>query len=1432
MAVKVSDGVFLSWRITGQEWYDVQYNVYRNGTKLNASPLDVSNYTDKSGALASTYTVKSVLNGVEGDACPAVSVLSNSYLEIPMRAITHKGKDISHLFSLNDATVADLDGDGQMEVIIKRINSDFSVANDSAFTFFEAYKLNGTFMWAINCGPNMVSSSHVETNIFAFDLDGDGKAELVMRTADGAIDGEGDVIGSASLNYRSYVNQTANMQYMTQGAEYLCLLDGETGGLLDKVDYIARGKASDWGDDYGHRSNKFFFGAPYLDGRKPSLLTTRGIYTRIVMRAYDVVNKKFVTRWAEDFDTNNSKWSAYAYQGNHNYTIADVDGDGRDEVVYGSMVVDDDGNGLYSTGYGHGDAIHVGDFDPYHKGIEIFTCLENSPHWGAAFRDGATGEAFIKYVHGSDCGRCNAGKVTDDFLGAQLWAGGNMWSATTRERVGNSGGSENFILYWDGDLLQETFDYSSLGDVTSKGYGTPAIFKYGTSGPIRTFVGTATNNYTKGNPCMQVDIFGDWREELILRTDDDKALRIYTTTDPTEYRNYTLLHDYQYRQAIAWQMCGYNQPPHVSYFLGKAEGILLPPPPVMTNDRTEVGTQIDASGNGKHLLMANTAGGNVSLSATVTPTVMTISSPADYTIGGTGIFGGEMKLVKQGMGALTMSGNHSYTGVTELWDGVFNFEGTLAGPVWMNRFAEMNTTATFNGGLTMEYGAILRVAANNSKANLQTASLYMKRGSIAEIDIYSDDLSADIIKVSGDLKVDSAAVFRFIQHNKAGASVPAAGRYTIVEVGGNFIGELSKATIEGMPGVLCSLVFDAGKLYLEVTSLRAAAPVVWNGTEQNSIWDLATSPTFLLNGVGSSFVSDDNVSFTDDAANKNVTIAADVYPASVVINNTEEYLFDGTGKISGQASLTKQGTGQLTINNVNSYTGKTEINGGVVEVASLATSQKGGAFGALSSDPAQLVINNATLKVSASITNESALTVKGNDAIFDITGTLTQMGVIAGETLTKTGNGALVISAVNTHKKTILKAGTIRMLEEPNLHNGYLGDTLVIEGGTVDCLNNSYSYSSANWNIVVPKGKTGRINLDGRCDYKGALKGEGTLTIYSPYVRSDLSGNWSEFAGTVKATGGEFRLNNSYGMPLAILDLASGTNAYSEKITAFSLGNISGAGTLANGITWTVGSNNKAGTFDGVIAGNLVKVGTGNLTLKGESTSASTIDIKEGTLTINNSDKTNSATGVGELTIYNGATLTGKGTIANSRVVIKDGGTLVTGYLNSGTLSAKTGIVQEEGGVLQFRLNGNASVVSLDNVTGMNLKGTIKVTLKSSYTPALNDSYNLWTAKSVNSQSAPIFDLPELPAGLAWDTSQLVSRSGLLKVTDASGLNLTSWDELIRVTLITTDGVVLETSECRANEVDAYIAQLRLNSGIYLLKMDSERGSSVKKFLK
>lgn len=498
VAVNTEEGVFLSWRFLGADDENTAFNVYRDGKVITDKPVtDKTNYVDKEYTQGSKYYVEAVItdkNGniiqSEADISKEVSPLEQNYFDIPLskpEALTMPDKSTC-TYTPNDASVGDLDGDG--------------------------------------------------------------RAEMVCKTADGTVDGKGNVIGDGTVDYRSSAGR------ILEGPEYLTLFDGLTGEALDTIDYEPpRGNVRDWGDDYGNRVDRFLGAVAYLDGKKPSVIMCRGYYTRAVLAAYDVTDKKLVHRWT--FDSNEKGNEKYAGQGNHNLAVADVDWDGYDEIVYGQCVINEDGTGLVSTGMGHGDAIHVGDFLPEREGLEVWGCLEASG--GAMLWDGATGECILRIIASGDTGRAVAGNFIPGNNGSEFVssANDNVYDAHGNILTGWSSftkWSQNYAVYWDGDLEQETLDRNMID-------------KY-KAGRLFNAQGVSYNNGTKANTSLTADILGDWREEIIFPTTDGSSLRVFTTTDETDYRIFTLMHDIQYRCQVAAQNVAYNQGAYTSFFLG------------------------------------------------------------------------------------------------------------------------------------------------------------------------------------------------------------------------------------------------------------------------------------------------------------------------------------------------------------------------------------------------------------------------------------------------------------------------------------------------------------------------------------------------------------------------------------------------------------------------------------------------------------------------------------------------------------------------------------------------------------------------------------------------------------------------------------------------------------------------------------------------
>lgn len=574
IAIKTDNGIYIGWRLLGTDPADIVFHIYRNDKRITEYPIvNCTNYLDSSGNENCEYYITALLDNKEVEKTGKIKVWTKNYLTIPLNkpADSKTPDNKEYTYSANDASVGDIDGDGEYEIILKWDPSNSKDNAHSGYTgnvFLDAYKLSGQHCWRIDLGRNIRAGAHY-TQFLVYDFDGDGYAEVVCKTADGTIDGKGNIIGNKNADYRN------KMGFVLEGPEYLTIFSGKTGEALITVDYDPpRGKMEDWGDNEGNRVDRFLACVAYLDGVRPSFIMCRGYYEKTVLVAYNYRNGNIEKLWKFDSDTPGNE--LYAGQGNHSISVADIDNDGKDEIIYGSCAIDHDGKGIYSTRLGHGDAIHVGDLDPERQGFEVFQVHEVPSEKGIEIHKAETGEILWGIPSKTDIGRGLAADIDPRYPGCELWAsdhwkdgGFGLYSCKGEKISDNTPQSFNFAIWWDGDLLRELLDHDF--DMES-GIGIGKIdkwdFKEEKLVNLIRFHGTRSNNSTKGNPCLQADLFGDWREEVIWRTDDSKELRIYTTTDITSHRIFTLMHDPMYRLAIAWQNVCYNQPPHPSFFIG------------------------------------------------------------------------------------------------------------------------------------------------------------------------------------------------------------------------------------------------------------------------------------------------------------------------------------------------------------------------------------------------------------------------------------------------------------------------------------------------------------------------------------------------------------------------------------------------------------------------------------------------------------------------------------------------------------------------------------------------------------------------------------------------------------------------------------------------------------------------------------------------
>ncbi|MBN2063298.1 MAG: rhamnogalacturonan lyase [Sedimentisphaerales bacterium] len=563
VAISLPDGGnYISWRLLNTDSTEIAFDIYRGEEKLNSEPVKLTtDYKDHSGTIESRYRIEPV--GCSGSiSAENIRVWPEQYIEIPLSPPVCKvfpGQRA--IYRPGDASVGDLDGDGKYEIVLKweAITHDNSQKGYTSNTWLEGLELTGKSLWKIDLGINIRSGAHYNPFV-VFDLNLDGKAEIICKTGDGTTDGKGNIIGN-STDYRD------KNGYILAGPEYLTVFCGQTGEIIDTTEYVpARGDISYWGDRTGNRVDRYLAAAGWLGNDRPSAIMARGYYHgktgpgRTALTAWDLKNGKLVKRWS--FDTIDGSYDNYIGQGNHSMYVADVDGDGFDEITYGSCAVDHDGKGLYSTGLGHGDAGHLTDLDPDRPGLEFFMPHEEaSPGQipGIDFRDAQTGQVIwsVPVNKRRDIGRGLAGDIYAGSPGGECWSllDRNLYSCKG-EIIGESPATCNFLIWWDGDKTRELLDRNWIGK-----------YQPGEKGNIRRIF-TAEDctwvNGTKATPSLTADILGDWREELIIPRSDGLALRIYTTTIPADNRQTTLMHDPIYRLGIVWQNSGYNQPPHTS----------------------------------------------------------------------------------------------------------------------------------------------------------------------------------------------------------------------------------------------------------------------------------------------------------------------------------------------------------------------------------------------------------------------------------------------------------------------------------------------------------------------------------------------------------------------------------------------------------------------------------------------------------------------------------------------------------------------------------------------------------------------------------------------------------------------------------------------------------------------------------------------------
>ena len=1513
VAVSTGSGNFVSWRMMGEEYYDTQYNLYRDGTKV-ASNLTVTNYQDAGGSKTSTYQVEAVIRGQVQEKSTAAKTWANNYLAVPVKPVVNRsGKTIGNSvagnsggkdtttpgYTINDISLADVDGDGVCEFIMKRNNNQgnlLSASNKTDFNLYECYKIDGTRLWWIDLGPNLMAGADEQWDMIGYDWDEDGKAEMIMRGADNMIIhtamGKTINIGSMTAGFGS----SDRPEYMGVGKEYLLYINGETGEPYGwdgsenwtPMDYPLPqfeadepyGNSNIWGD-LGHRMQKHYFGAPYLDGRHASIFLGRGCYTRHKFCALDVnpQTHELTQRWRWNCYDPASPWFGNGF---HNFQIADVDMDGRDEIMFGSMTIDDTGYGLATTGLGHGDAQHCGDLDPYRWGLEQFTCQEGSQ--GNSYWNATTGQIYYRKSDGGDDGRSLAGNFTNDYPGGQGRSVSSGVIGLSSDKIINTNGDAmsgsyanlNMRIFWDGDLLDEIFNCKNGANRAGN------IFKWG-GAQIASFAGIG-NNWTKCNPSAQGDIIGDWREEVVLRDADNSKVYIYTTTTTTQYGIYTLWHDHQYRNAMAWQCIGYNQPPRPSFFLGELEKITVAPPPLILRGRTELQNGGTIGTTEDHLLISGYEDQTFTVADDANPYILTVNTPAWVQGSGSqqatastpkspartiinykttlqgGAFTGDTRLVKQGEGILVLPAvEEKHTGRTDVWNGTLQFDGIMkSSPVWLNRHTTLiSNGGQFLGGLQADYNATIYPGGQDNIGSLTVSTLTLGFGSRVVFDCSTQNgdaqvLSTDQLNVST-LVVDTrdwqfgpkykTPVFQFVN-----ADVLPAGSYELGSLE-TLDGKVDDILVEGISGKRFYLQHENGKLLLVLEDMRQPTTIVWNGTPGNNIWDLADTENFLADGQSAYAAQGDDIIFNDDATTGNVVVKGAVRPGSITFNNDVlAYTLSGDS-ILGGAAITKNGKAKVTINNEN-RTGWTTVNGGTLSVNALANIT-GITYGALGDVDQRVILNDGTtFQVTQPVITDQPFYVAGDVSIDVPSGlSLTYNKGLKGGTavVTKTGAGSLTLGTTNTFSKLIVKQGRVNSVALNNVDQ--LPVNVEFQGGTLWGANMEDTPGITNTsNFIVPSGKTGTFYGSFRGVYTGKLTGEGTFNVYTGGVRCYFDGDWSEFSGTIKAYK-ENRQNkksydpvwafrNSKGLPKATLNTQTDVHVSNEGKN-LTIGSVTGTGILDGSGTYTIGSNDKDFEAAFTSTSPIVKVGTGTMYVYNPGGLTKTVLVKDGLLSFDVPE--DKALFGGTLTLEENGAAIGSGLVSS---IILNSGTKLTprsplfedmfgGGIVTAVVKSSATMRFNEGSTLEIYILGANEYSSIEP-RFLNMNGTLKVVLGEDYQPKAGDTFTIWKASSTYT-GTPAFELPELPEGLYWVTSGMAAKEGVLSITDdaSQGIGLMAADTPVVCEVYTMSGIHVTTVNAVKGNAAATVRRMPLAAGTYVVKMHAaHRVETVKVVIK
>ncbi len=1435
VAVNNNGNVTVTWRRLAQEPENICYNVYVDGQKVNSVPLTNTNWRTS----ASTFPTgaKVTVTTVEGETESAQSVpfevksydMRNMFLNIVFPDYPLSPRDYATSF----VWPADLDGDGEMDYVVDRKST---VGISTRSHKVQAYHRDGTLLWTIDMGPNVAIDQGQDDMVLAYDIDCDGRAEVIIKSSDGTRfwDATNNTWGTYVFGKTTGdTDGDGIIDYSTQNRRnppfYVSIVDGMTGAekvtaeldyakVRDGVDQYGRDNRQDYKGDndwleYGSLCGQFAI--CYFDGIHPSL----GIEVKDRLESngsHHYYLFEFAFDWTSGTANNwhhKSSFSAYGRNPSasqfHMVRVCDVDGDGVDELIPGGYGWSPKGGMVMSANIAHGDRFRLSDIDPERPGLECFAIQQYAGDMlGQILYDAGTGEAIKKWylAEVGDVGRGECMDIDPNHLGWEMWSTmGGVYDAQgnlipeLESRYPCEG------IWWDGDLDRENVGSSdSHYNVYVEDMKTGRLIQIARESNWRY-----TTVYAK-RAAFWGDIIGDWREELILlhkENDVNVGIVGFTTDYETAIDNiYCLQEDPHYRGDCTTR--GYYQSPNPGFYLGFDMPRPQLPPCMVTDlvakadgqfttfDRSQTAPYTD----GKSILFDLTYQGNTfTINKAFSPSVI-YAMPVrnqSITLAGTGSVEGNLQLWKSQQGRLVVNTPLNHTGGTFISEGVLEVNNTIQGDIDLRARGTLAGNPVVVGRLNIE-GALnyegCRLMPGNEAGNLGVITLKqgitIDKRLFVESDIKDADASTDLVKVEGDITLTAKGklVFTIVPDTDK----PQSARYKLMEYTGAFNGELSQISVRGLQGISYNIVDEDNAIWLVINAQRDAIQgVLWTGAE-SGVWDYQT-PNFALNGESTEFVADDGVIIGDDAVNTIIKID-ELMPVSGVTfeNDTKTITINGKGGFSGSGDLVINGNGKVVLNaTASDYKGKTIINSGTVTIAELADGGLPSSIGAASTAAANWQIGNAIVIINNDNTaTNRGLTINDTTTIQVAKGVTALKGIVTGNgRLVKKGSGQLnfTYAGNNNWKSTELNAGTLAM-GVWNTTIGKPGSPIDVTGNAAITIfnNNTTSAIPTLTNaITVHNGKTLTINTGQRCKVQGSLSGEGTVKISFPYVRGDFETNLTNFEGTLNPTGGQFRLTSGMNMQKGTFVLGEGVYAVgvkSQSAAETSLTHKIGAlsGTAADAqlgtSTWNVGYLGTNTTFAGIIGQNatLNKYGEGTLSLTGQSTGK--INVYEGAVSLDNSTSTTSAM----VTAANGGMVVGSGTTAN--VTVSNGGTIGAGKASSivvGSLEITGNLTVQNGGAIRVRGRSARSVDDFKVAGKVTLNNPVFRMERLSGDWATDTDYKVFTGTgTITITGTPTFE-PAVPMeGYLWDYSALASEGILRVVADPTGIEEITEDEL------------------------------------------------------